>query len=111
MGIRVDRIIGMSFAVSLAITAIAGILSISVLYLIPEMGDSISTKAFTATVIGGFGNPVGAVVGGVLLGIVETFIAMALPASYKNAITFLLLIAFLLFKPSGLFKTGISSKV
>lgn len=111
MGIAVDKVIGLSFAISLAITAVAGILSTSVLYMIPEMGDSISTKAFAATVIGGFGNPVGAIVGGIILGVIETIASMILPASYKNAITFLLLIAFLLFKPTGIFKTSSNKKV
>lgn len=111
MGISVDKAIGFAFAISLVITAVAGILSTSVLYLIPEMGDSISTKAFAATIIGGFGNPVGAIVGGILLGIVETLVSLVLPASYKNAVTFLILIAFLLFKPNGLFKTAYTTKV
>ena len=111
MGIRVDAIIGMAFGISLSITAVAGILSTSVLYLLPEMGSSISTKAFAACIIGGFGNPAGAIIGGILLGIVETAVAIVLPASYKDAITFALLILFLLFKPTGLFKTSNSTKV
>lgn len=111
MGIKVDWIIGLAFAISLILTAVAGILSTSVLYLIPEMGRSISTKAFAATVIGGFGNPVGAIVGGIIIGLIETFASLVLPASYKNGVTFILLIIFLLFKPNGLFKTANSSKV
>lgn len=111
MGVHVDSIIGMSFAISLGITAISGIMSTCVLFLLPEMGSNISSKAFAACIIGGFGNPAGAIIGGILLGIVETSVAMILPASYKNAITFGLLILFLLFKPSGLFKTRNSTKV
>lgn len=111
MGVRVDAIIGMAFGISLAITAVAGILSTPVLYLLPEMGGSISTKAFAACIIGGFGNPFGAIIGGVLLGIIETAVAIVLPASYKDAVTFALLILFLLFKPTGLFKTKNSTKV
>ena len=111
MGVRVDAIIGLSFAISLGITAVSGVLSTSVLYLQPEMGTSVSTKAFAACIIGGFGNPAGAIIGGILLGIVETAVAMVLPASYKDAITFALLILFLLFKPTGLFKTRNSTKV
>ena len=111
MGVKVNTIIGGSFAISLMVTAVAGILSSSTLYLIPEMGDSIATKSFAATVVGGFGNPVGAVIGGVLIGVVESFVSLSLPASYKNAITFVILIAFLLFKPGGLFKSQITTKV
>lgn len=111
MGVKSGAIIGLSFAISLGITAVAGILSTTVLYLQPEMGGSLATKAFAATVIGGFGNPVGAIIGGIILGIVETSVAMVLPASYKNAITFALLIIFLIFKPNGLFKTRTSTKV
>lgn len=111
MGVKVNTIIGASFAISLMVTAVAGILSSSTLYLIPEMGDSIATKSFAATVVGGFGNPVGAVIGGVLIGVIESFVSLSLPASYKNAITFVILIAFLLFKPGGLFKSQITTKV
>lgn len=111
MGIQVDFVIGMSFALSLFITAVAGILSTSVLYLIPEMGDSIGLKAFAATIIGGFGNPAGAIIGGILIGVIETFVSFVLPASIKDGITFMLLIIFLLFKPTGIFLTEDSSKV
>jgi branched-chain amino acid transport system permease protein len=111
MGIKVNRVIGISFAISLAITAVAAMLSFPVLYLVPEMGDSIGLKAFAATVIGGFGNPAGAVIGGVIIGIVETSVGMILPSGYKNAITFVLLIVFLLFKPNGLFQLKSTQKV
>lgn len=111
MGIKVNWVIGVSFAISLAITAIAAMLSVPVLYLVPEMGDSVGLKAFAATVIGGFGNPAGAVIGGVILGLVETTVGMFLPSGYKNAITFILLIAFLLFKPNGLFHLKTTQKV
>ncbi|SMB92272.1 branched-chain amino acid transport system permease protein [Thermanaeromonas toyohensis ToBE] len=111
MGIKVNTMIGLSFAISLAITAVAGILSSPILYLVPEMGDSIGLKAFAATVIGGFGNPAGAVFGGVILGLVETLVGMFLTSSYKNAITFAVLIGFLLFKPDGLFALRTSEKV
>lgn len=111
MGMKVNTIIGASFAISLMVTAVAGILSTSTLYLIPEMGDSVAIKSFAATVVGGFGNPAGAVIGGLLIGVVESFVSLTLPASYKNAITFVILIVFLLFKPSGIFKTQIVNKV
>ena len=111
MGIKVNTVIGASFAISLIITAVAGVLSTSVLYIYPEMADSLALKAFAATIIGGFGNPVGAIVGGIIIGVIETLVSFVLPASLKDAITFFLLIVFLLFKPTGLFKTENTQKV
>jgi branched-chain amino acid transport system permease protein len=111
MGVKSNFIITLSFALSLMITAVAGILATPILFLIPEMGDSLGLKAFAATIIGGFGNPVGAVIGGILLGIVETFAGMFLSSSYKDAIAFAILIAFLLFKPNGLFRLKVSDKL
>jgi len=111
MGVKSNFIISLSFVISLMITAVAGILATPILFLIPEMGDSLGLKAFAATIIGGFGNPLGAVVGGVLLGIVETLAGIYLSSSYKDAIAFAILIAFLLFKPKGLFSLKISEKV
>jgi len=111
MGINVNMVIGAAFAISLTITGIAGILGTSVLFLTPEMGISIGTKAFAAAVIGGFGNPIGALFGGVLIGVLESYVSLFLPASYRDVITFLLLICFLLFKPTGLFKTENVTKV
>jgi branched-chain amino acid transport system permease protein len=111
MGVKSNFIISLSFIISLMITAVAGILATPILFLIPEMGDSLGLKAFAATIIGGFGNPLGAVVGGILLGIVETLAGIYLSSSYKDAIAFGILIAFLLFRPKGLFSLKISEKV
>ncbi len=111
MGIRVNLVIGESFALSLFITAVAGVLSTSTLYIYPEMADTVALKAFAATIIGGFGNPVGAIIGGLVIGIVETFVSFVIPATVKDGIVFVILIAFLLFKPTGLFKTENTSKL
>ena len=101
MGISVDKAIGFAFAISLVSTAVAGILSTSVLYLIPEMGDSISTKAFAATIIGGLGHPVGANVGGILLGDRGKHWFAGFASKLQNAVTFLILIAFPLFNQTA----------
>ena len=56
-----------------------------------------------ACIVGGFGGPIGAAVGGILLGILEAFAAGYVSSGYKNAIAFILLLVFLLFRPGGLF--------
>ena len=68
----------------------------------------IALKAFSATIIGGFGDIKGAIVGGLLLGVVEALRAQYVSVPYKDAFAFLLLFIFLLFRPQGLFGERIS---
>lgn len=104
MGINVNRIIMVTFAIGSALAALA-----SVFFLLkaptmsPTFGSLPGIKAFTAAVIGGIGSIPGAMLGGILLGVIECF-AQAVPAvsPYTDAIEFLILIVLLLVKPSGL---------
>ncbi len=104
MGINVNRIIMITFAIGSALAALA-----SVFFLLkaptmsPTFGSLPGIKAFTAAVIGGIGSIPGAMVGGLLLGVIECF-AQAVPAisPYTDAIEFSILIILLLVKPSGL---------
>ena len=74
------------------------------------MGSSIALKAFAASIIGGFGDVTGAIVGGLALGVVETFGAAYISVPYKDAFAFIALVLFLLFRPQGLFGEKVAEK-
>lgn len=112
MGINVDNIISITFALGSALAAAAGIL-IGVYYdaVYPVMGYSAGLKAFTAAVLGGIGSIPGAMLGGLLLGVLENEGAAYLSAGYKDAIAFALLVFILLIKPTGLMGRNEQQKV
>src|SRR5581483_5827414 len=104
MGIPTDRIISMTFVIGSALAAVAGILfALSYPKIDPLMGIMPGLKAFIAAVLGGIGNVPGAVVGGLIIGIVESFVGGSSISNYRDAIAFVILIGILLFRPSGLF--------
>jgi branched-chain amino acid transport system permease protein len=74
------------------------------------MGGAIALKAFAATIIGGFGNVIGAIIGGLALGVVETFGAAYISVPYKDAFAFLILLLFLMVRPEGIFGEKIAEK-
>ena len=84
--------------------AIAGIIVTPITLMQYDTGLLIGLKGFVACIIGGFGNPIGALFGGLLLGIVESLSAGYLSSGYKNAIAFVLLLGFLIFRPEGIFR-------
>ncbi len=104
MGININNIISFTFAIGSSLAGAAGILySINYPSIDPLMGLLPGLKAFIAAVLGGIGNFPGAVVGGVLIGLVETFTVGYLSPTYRDAIAFAILILILLVKPTGLF--------
>jgi branched-chain amino acid transport system permease protein len=104
MGIPTDRVISVTFIIGSALAAVAGILyGLSYPKIDPLMGIMPGLKAFVAAVLGGIGNVPGAVVGGLLIGIVESFVGGSAYSNYRDAIAFVILIVILLFRPSGLF--------
>jgi branched-chain amino acid transport system permease protein len=112
MGVPVDRVISGTFMLGSALAAAAGILvGLSNPKIDPLMGLLPGLKAFVAAVLGGIGSIPGAMVGGLLLGIVETFVSAYLSSTYRDAIAFVILIAILLYRPTGLFGTGQVEKV
>ena len=112
MGIDTDRIISLTFALGSALAAAGGILvSINIPGIDPLMGVMTGLKAFVAAVLGGIGNIFGAVLGGLILGLAEVMVAGYGSSTYRDAIAFLLLIAILLFKPSGILGKGHVEKV
>jgi branched-chain amino acid transport system permease protein len=112
MGIPTDRVISMTFVLGSALAAVAGILfGLSYPKIDPLMGIMPGLKAFVAAVLGGIGNVPGAVVGGLVIGIIEAFIGGSSFSNYRDAIAFVILIVILLFRPSGLFGKYQAEKV
>lgn len=111
MGVRVERLVSLTFLLATALAAVAGILIAPIIPLIPEMGSLVSLKAFAAVLIGGLGSFAGALVGGVIVGVAEVVFATVAVPTYKDVFIFLILVAFLLFRPRGIFSAEISEKV
>ena len=112
MGINVNRTISTTFAIGSALAAVAGVLLCSSYpTLQPTTGSMPGIKAFTAAVFGGIGSVPGAMLGGILLGIIEIFGKAYISTQLSNAIVFAVLIVVLLFKPTGLLGKKISEKV
>jgi branched-chain amino acid transport system permease protein len=112
MGINVNRTISLTFAIGSALAAIAGILLCSSYPILqPTTGSMPGIKAFTAAVFGGIGSIPGAMLGGVLLGIIEIFSKAYISTQFSDAIVFAVLIIVLLIKPAGLLGKKIHEKV
>ena len=103
VGISSRRIYAYTFLIGSAIAGIAGILVGMEQNLEPTMGTNLMIKGFTGAIIGGVSSVPGAVVGSFILGIVENFGIWFLPSGYKDAIAFIILFVFLIFRPNGLF--------
>lgn len=103
MGVNISVVISFTFALGSGLAGAAGILtSIQQPSIDPLMGVNAGLKAFVAAVLGGIGNIPGAALGGLIIGILETFVAGSEYSTYRDPIVFALLILILLFKPSGL---------
>lgn len=112
MGINVNVTISLTFAIGSALAAIAGVLLCSAYpVLIPTTGSMPGIKAFTAAVFGGIGSIPGAMIGGILLGIIEIFSKSYISTNLSDAIVFAVLIIVLLVKPTGLLGKKITEKV
>ena len=112
MGINVNVTISATFAIGSALAAIAGVLLCSAYpVLMPTTGSMPGIKAFTAAVFGGIGSIPGAMVGGLLLGVIETFSKFYISTELSDAIVFAVLIIVLLVKPTGILGKKISEKV
>ena len=112
MGISVNNTISMTFAIGSALAAIAGVLLCSTVpTLQPTTGAMPGIRAFTAAVFGGIGSIPGAMLGGILLGIIETFSKAYISTQLSDAIVFSVLIIILLVKPAGLLGKQIQEKV
>ena len=103
LGINVDRTISLTFMIGAALAAVAGVL-VTVYYGVVDfyIGFVAGIKAFTAAVLGGVGSLPGAMLGGLIIGLLEAFWAAYLSPEYKDVATFAILILVLMFRPSGL---------
>ena len=112
MGINVNQTISTTFAIGSALAAVAGVLLCSTVpTLQPTTGAMPGIRAFTAAVFGGIGSIPGAMLGGILLGIIETFSKAYISTQFSDAIVFSVLIIILLVKPAGLLGKQIQEKV
>ena len=110
LGIPVALMIMLTFIYSATLGGLAGILVGPILFVSVGMGSSIALKAFAASIIGGFGDVTGAVVGGLALGVIETFGAAYISVPYKDGFAFLVLFVFLLIRPQGFFGERVAEK-
>jgi len=112
MGISVNRTISITFAIGSALAAIAGIFyGASYVYIKPTTGAMPGIKAFTAAVFGGIGSIPGAMLGGIILGIIEKFSQAYISTLWADAIVFGVLVLMLVIKPTGLLGKDIKEKV
>lgn len=109
-GINVPLMISLTFGVACALGAAAGVLIGPINYVQVQMGIGILVKAFAAAVVGGFGSLPGAVLGGVLVGVVESLGAGFISGTYKDVYAFVLLIVVLMVRPAGLLGVSIKMK-
>jgi len=112
MGIDVDRVIVVTFFIGSALAGAAGVFNcLAYQQVWPYMGFQAGLFAFTAAVVGGIGNLPGAVLGGLLIGLAESFATGYLSSTFQQAIVFALLIAVMLVRPSGLLGRAAVQKV
>ena len=112
MGINVNQTISTTFAIGSALAAVAGVLLCSTVpTLTPTTGSMPGIRAFTAAVLGGIGSIPGAMLGGILIGIIETFAKAYISTQFSDAVVFSVLVIILLVKPAGLLGKQIQEKV
>ena len=109
LGVKVDRCIALVFLLAGALAGVGGVLYGMKYNVFPQMGN-VGLKAFIASVIGGLGSVPGAIVGAIVLGILETMVSGYISSSLRDLFSFTLLIVLLLVKPSGLFGVDVQDK-
>ena len=105
-GINVDRVIRYTWMVSMGLAALAGIMFGLITHINPNMGWSIILPMFAAAILGGIGNAYGAMAGGMIIGLAQEISTAILPAEYKIAVSFAIMIAVLFFRPNGILGGG-----
>jgi branched-chain amino acid transport system permease protein len=112
MGINTDFVIAFTFALGSALAAVGGVMvALAIPRIEPLMGLMTGLKAFVAAVLGGIGNVPGAMLGGVLIGLMETWLSATAYSTYRDAAAFAVLILILLFRPTGLLGSTAVEKV
>jgi branched-chain amino acid transport system permease protein len=112
MGINTDFVIAFTFALGSALAAAGGVMvALAIPRIDPLMGLMTGLKAFVAAVLGGIGNIPGAMIGGVLIGLTETWIGATSYSTYRDAVAFGILILILLLRPAGIMGSAVTEKV
>jgi len=111
MGIPVNTMNAITFAIGAGLAAAAGILAAPIVYVNPAMGAAVGQKGFASAVLGGLGNIPGAIVGGLLFGVFEAISAGFISSAYTKGIAFIVLLVILMFKPSGILGEKMVEKV
>jgi branched-chain amino acid transport system permease protein len=111
MGINVDAMVTLSFALSALVGALGGAILAPITLTSYDVGILLGLKGFAACILGGLGNPFGAVAGGVILGVLESLSAGLISSGYKDAVAFVILLALLFVRPSGLFGQRAADRV
>ena len=111
VGINVESMVTLSFAMSAFLGAVGGAILAPITLTSYDVGVLLGLKGFAACILGGLGNPFGAALGGVILGVLESLGAGLISSAYKDAIAFVLLLLLLFFRPSGLFGRGKAERV
>lgn len=111
MGIDTPRVLMLSFALAGALGAIGGVLTAPITFTSSEAGTVLGLKGFAAAALGGIGSGTGALVGGLLLGVIEALTAGYVSSAYKDAVAFVLLLLVLIFMPRGLFGRKVADRV
>jgi branched-subunit amino acid ABC-type transport system permease component len=103
LGIDTQRVLTTAFAVGTVLAMVAGVLVSVALSFSPANGVQFTVTSFVICVVGGLGRPLGAMLGGLIVGLVESFTGIFISQAYTPAMVSLLLIAFLLVRPAGFF--------
>ena len=112
MGINTDKVIAFTFALGSALAAVGGVMvALAIPRIDPLMGLMTGLKAFVAAVLGGIGNIPGAMIGGVLIGLMETGLSATAYSTYRDAVAFAILIVILLVRPAGIMGSAAIEKV
>jgi branched-chain amino acid transport system permease protein len=110
MGIPVKRLNGLVWGLAAMVAAVAGLLLAPITFVHANMGF-IGLKAFPAAVVGGFGSLPGAIVGGLIIGVVESMAGFYLPEGFKDVAAYVVVLLMLMVKPNGLFGENLRKKV
>ncbi|MGH2343206.1 branched-chain amino acid ABC transporter permease [Segnochrobactraceae bacterium EtOH-i3] len=111
VGINTNWVMTLSFALSAAIGALAGVLVTPITLTSYDVGIALALKGFAAAMLGGMGNPKGALVGGILLGLLEALTAGFISSQYKDAAAFIVILAVLFALPQGIFGKKVTDRV
>ena len=108
MGINSEQTFAIAFGIGCALLAVAGLVLLPFYYVTPSVGNVFQTRAFIVVVLGGLGSVPGALVGGIIIGLIETIAAQFMTASITSVLIYIVFLVVLFVKPTGLFGSKLS---